>query len=149
VWRNIAYHVGRIQLDPPGIELCNGGGDSFFFNDSSQIWYLYNNRRHNYKWVDSSDGRTEPFAIEFAEDNDGFKIFIGRIKRKGKPVIIGIVPSFMGVMLYVDYDGSSRKTKSGYQVLTCTSCRKEKKIPTPKHDVNLAPNVDDAGGCGE
>ncbi|KAG5667235.1 hypothetical protein PVAND_015225 [Polypedilum vanderplanki] len=146
-WRNIGLHAGRIQIEDRGIELCNAGGTSYFYNDSSQIWYLYKNKHHKYEWVDSSDAKTEPYAIEFGEQNGGFKLFIGRIQKKDEPVIIGIVPECMGVMYYVDHDGKSKHTRTGYQVLTCKSNRREKKIRTPRIAADSKPNIDDPNGC--
>jgi hypothetical protein len=128
--------------------LCFAGGSgSYFFNDSTQIWYLFRNRHHKYEWVDSKDGQTEPFAIEYSEDNGGFKMFIGRIVRKDKPAYLGPIVSVMGVMYYVDDNGASKSATSGYQVLTCKSCKKEKKIPVPSFTAKLPPNVDT--GCSE
>ncbi|KAG5667240.1 hypothetical protein PVAND_015230 [Polypedilum vanderplanki] len=139
------YNFGRLQINPPGIELCNVGGPGYFLNDSSQIWYLYNDKHHNYKWVDSSDGKVVENAIEVGEDALGYLLYIGKIQKKDEPVIIGVVVPFMGVMYYVDHDGISKKTTTDYQVLTCRSCRKEEKIPMPKIDTK--PNIDDSNGC--
>jgi hypothetical protein len=137
-----------VQVNPPGIYLCNVGGPAFFVNDSSRIWYLYRNKHHSYEWVDSKDGEIVPFAVEVGQERLGFLLYIARIVRKDEPVLLGIVVPFMGVLYYPDEFGNSKSTRTGYQVLTCRSCRKEAKILPPKFfDTNLTPNVD--RGCSE
>jgi hypothetical protein len=121
VFANMAYQFNRISLDPPGIQLFNVAGPGSFSNDSSQIWYLYNDRNHEFTWIDSENGEIPEYAIEVGEDSSGFPLLIGRIVRENGFVLIGVVVPFMGVMYYADETGYSRSTNAGYQVLTCRS----------------------------
>ncbi|KAG5667239.1 hypothetical protein PVAND_015229 [Polypedilum vanderplanki] len=146
IFANMAYQINRLQLDPPGVQLFNAAGPGIFSNDSKTIWYLYHNRRHKYKWVNSSDAKAEPFAIEIGSEQSGFELYIGRIKKENL-VMVGVVVPFGGIMFYADENGISHSTTSGYQVLTCRSKRRETKIPIPKLIVSPTSNVDDPSGC--
>jgi hypothetical protein len=147
-WHGISTHTGRIQLDPPGIYLPNTAGQGYLLNDSNAVWYLYRNRHHKYEWVDSQNAEAVPFAVDFSSDDQGFPLYIGRIRSENRTVRMGIVVSFMGTFFYLDFDGRSRSNTSGYQVLTCKSCRKEKKVPLPKLPV-VPPTPAQLNGCGE
>jgi hypothetical protein len=137
---------GAIQLDPPAILLPNGGGPGYFLNDSRFMWYLYRNKHHKYEWVDSQNAENVPFAVDLSLDDQGFSVYFGRIKSKNNTVAIGTVAPFMGAFFHPAVDGKSRTT-SGYQVLTCKSCRKEKKIPMPKVPVD-PPTPAQLNACG-
>ncbi|KAG5667178.1 hypothetical protein PVAND_015173 [Polypedilum vanderplanki] len=130
-WFYAELDSGRIQLNPPGIWLPNSAGQGIFLNESSQIWYLGKNHRHKYKWVDSKNLETVPFAIEYNFEQSGFPSYIGRIKINNFNML-GIVAPFMGGFYYVDEFGQTKITKTGYQVLTCKTKKNETRIPLPK-----------------
>jgi hypothetical protein len=124
VWLETTLLPGRIQLDPPGILMPELTGPGTFSNVSSKIWYMAKRRNHNYKWVPSKDAKIEPFSVDLSGDSSGLPIIVGRIRRNGT-TLLGNVTPFMGVMYYVDENGMSKSASSGYEVLTCWTCKSE------------------------
>ncbi|KAG5667263.1 hypothetical protein PVAND_015251 [Polypedilum vanderplanki] len=144
IFADFAYQINRIQLDPPGALLINVAGPASFSNDSSKIWFLINDKNHEYTWVDSKNAEIPPFAIQVGQDRSGYPLLIGRILRPNGLVLVGVVVPFAGYMYYADENGMSVSTTSGYQVLTCkSSVKNETKYLTPSYD--FPSNVDT--GC--
>ncbi|KAG5672141.1 hypothetical protein PVAND_002295 [Polypedilum vanderplanki] len=110
-WQFVAFNSGRIQLDPPGIIFNNLGGPGTFLNDSHQIWYLYKNPRHEYKWVDAQNDEVVPYVIDFSTEVSGYASYFARYKKNNRTI---------------------KNTRTGYQVLTCRTKKNETKIPMPK-----------------
>jgi hypothetical protein len=102
-------------------------GPGAFTNASSKIWYLAKRRNHNYKWVPSQDGKVEPFAIDVTGSSTGVATNVGRMRQNGTTLLGNVIPS-MSLMYYVDENGVSKSVSSGYEVLTCWTCKSENKI---------------------
>ncbi|KAG5675262.1 hypothetical protein PVAND_005177 [Polypedilum vanderplanki] len=141
--KNIAFQFNRIQLNPPGVNLYNPSGISTFSNDSSKIWYLYNNPNHTCKWVDCPNIDFPPNSIQVASDLSGYQILAGRIVRPNGLVYVGLVLSIAKIMLYVDENNLTQIVPSGYQILTCkSSVKNEMKYPAPYYDFPTTPDPD-------
>jgi hypothetical protein len=116
---------GRIQLDPPGVLIHQAAGEpASFTNTGSSAWYLGKRRHHNYRWISSEDGNIVPFAIDVSGNSSGLLTYAGRIRRNGTTLQGNVVPA-KGVIYYVDESGMSRSSRSGYEVLTCWTCKSE------------------------
>ncbi|KAG5672871.1 hypothetical protein PVAND_002959 [Polypedilum vanderplanki] len=140
-YADLAYQINQLQLNPPGVVLFNTAGPASFSNDTNRIWYLVNDKNHEYTWVDSKNAEIPSFAIKVGEDRSGFPLLIGRVVRPNGFVSVGVVVPFAGNMFYADENGLSQSTTTGYQVLVCkSSVQNETKFLTPKAD--FPPNVD-------
>jgi hypothetical protein len=119
-WQSMSLNAGRVQLSPPGILLPYNGGVGNFVNNSGSIWYLRPRSTQNFSWVTSQNGDTVDFAVDFGTNSSGTPYYFGRIVTSS-PVLIGIVPLYMGRIFYVDENGKFAYASSGYEVLTCKS----------------------------
>ncbi|KAG5667267.1 hypothetical protein PVAND_015254 [Polypedilum vanderplanki] len=136
VWEKQALAAGSIQLDPPGFIKSFINAPANFVNNSKEVWFLVNDKNHNYEWVPSQNGRKEPFVIDYGGIASAY---FGRIIKNGR-VFIGNVVEDTGVMYYVDENGFRQRITSGYEVLTCKSSKNDTKFLPPKFET--IPNVD-------
>ncbi|KAG5676535.1 hypothetical protein PVAND_006361 [Polypedilum vanderplanki] len=123
---NTVLNFGRLQLDPPGMlinDYSNSAKETFINDSNRDIYYLYKNRHHKYEWVDSKNGELVPYAIDFGTYVYGIPNYFGRIKIDGF-YRVGLVSIPLGNMYYPGKNGVAVRASTGYQVLTCKSCRK-------------------------
>jgi hypothetical protein len=112
-----------ITLSPPGAWVPNAAGKGSFETDPKQVWYYAKNKDHRYEWVDSKDAEAVPFSVNYGASY-GLPAFIGRISLRGRTFTGNVIPA-MKLFYYVNENGDTKSTTTGYQVLTCKSHKSE------------------------
>lgn len=113
--------TSRIQIiDPKGSYQVYGGHEEFI-NDTNRMWYLKKNCNHQYTWLNVSSSEIIPYAVQtFAENANGFPMYVGRKVINNYTVAAGISVPFMGVMYWANTAGNMFQEHYG-EVLICKS----------------------------
>lgn len=110
------WFVGRIQTSSPSPGIYTSGGSSLYYNKDNG-YYLVNNPKYHYYWVDSYLDNVVPNGVKVKLSDQGLmSIYIGRVQVDGQMQVATV--SLPVGLSYSRADGVQDYV-ANFQILAC------------------------------